>query len=146
MRITQEADYALRITTLLSRSDAPIGASELADKVKAPNRFAMKLLRKLALAGVVTSLRGATGGYKLAMPADKLTVKQVIEVIDGKIEISKCLSDCHECLNNPDKGVCRFHNVFAYLNEQLTSRLDMLTIAQMGSNELSIDQLIDIIR
>ncbi len=142
MRITQEADYALRITSLLSGRDSPIGAPELAEKVKVPTRFAMKLLRKLSLQGLVKSTRGASGGYSLAVSADQLTVRQVIEAIDGKIEISKCLSDCHTCLNNPDKSVCRFHNVFAYLNEELTSRLDMLSIAQMTDKELSIEHLI----
>lgn len=143
MRITQQADYALRITTLLSQQKVPTGASDLAESVKAPQRFTMKLLHELTQKGIVRSTRGAGGGYILAIKAEELTIRQVIEAVDGKIEISKCLSDCHQCLNNPNKSVCRFHNVFAQLNQQLTERLDRLTIAQMAGCELSIEQLIE---
>ena len=106
----------------------------------------MKLLHKLMLKGVVRSTRGANGGYTLALSADDITVKRVIEAIDGKVEISKCLSDCHECLNNPNKNACRFHCVFAYLNGQLAERLERLTIAQMTNAELSIEQLIETVK
>ena len=150
MKITQEADYALRMVCLLMAQanvqDIPLGAPAMAEAVAIPSGFAMKILRKLSLAGLVKSSRGTTGGYRLAVDPNTLTVKAVIEVIDGPIEISKCLSETHQCLNNPDKSCCRFHHVFGRLNDMLVERLDRLTIATMVDSSVSIDQLLDIVQ
>ena len=155
MRITQEADYALRMVSLLTKSGAVISqgavqgtlfAPSMAEAVAVPVGFANKILRKLSLAGVVKAMRGATGGYYLLRDPEDLTVKEVIETIDGPIEISKCLAEDCECLNNPNKDCCRFHNIFGVLNQMLTERLDRLTIAMMVDANLSICDLWEIIK
>ncbi|MBE6586063.1 MAG: Rrf2 family transcriptional regulator [Ruminococcaceae bacterium] len=155
MRITQEADYALRMTSLLTKSGAimtdhvvqnTLCAPAMAEAVKVPVGFANKILRKLSLAGVVKSQRGITGGYYLLLDPEKLTVKQVIETIDGPIEISKCLSENCECLNNPNKDCCRFHNIFGALNHMLVERLERLTIAMMVNADLTICDLLETIK
>ncbi len=155
MRITQEADYALRMTALLAKSGAIITdetisntlcAPAMAETVAVPVGFANKILRKLSLASVVKSMRGITGGYYLLRDPKELTVKEVIEVIDGPIEISKCLSENCECLNNPNKDCCRFHIVFGALNQMLVERLDRLTIAMMVDADLSIGDLLETIK
>lgn len=155
MRITQEADYALRMVSLLTQSGAVITgepvqntlcAPAMAETVKVPMGFANKILRKLSLSGVIKSQRGIAGGYYLLRDPRGLTVKEVIEVIDGPIEISKCLSENCDCLNNPNKDCCRFHNVFGALNHMLTERLDRLTIAMMVDASLSVCDLLDTIK
>ncbi|MBQ9779946.1 MAG: Rrf2 family transcriptional regulator [Clostridia bacterium] len=155
MRITQEADYALRMVSLLAKSDAVITddavqntlcAPAMAEAVKVPVGFANKILRKLSLVGMVKSQRGIAGGYYLLRDPMGVTVKEVIEVIDGPIEISKCLSENCECLNNPNKDCCRFHNIFGVLNHMLVERLDRLTIAMMVDVNLTICDLLETIK
>lgn len=150
MKITQEADYALRMMCLLAeqaaKADMPLGAPAMAEAVAIPQGFAMKILRKLSLAGLVRSSRGMTGGYRIAVDPEALTVRAVIEVIDGPIEISKCLSESHQCLNNPNKSCCRFHHVFGSLNAMLTERLDRLTIAMMVNREVPLESLLETVR
>ncbi len=155
MRITQEADYALRMVSLLTKSNAvtvndavqgTLCAPAMAEAVAVPVGFANKILRKLSLAGVVKSMRGIAGGYYLLRDPKGLTVKEVIETIDGPIEISKCLSENCECLNNPNKDCCRFHNVFGVLNQMLVERLDRLTIAMMVDANLTICDLLETIK
>ena len=155
MRITQEADYALRMVSLLTKSGAvmtndtvqnTLCAPAMSEAVAVPMGFANKILRKLSLAGLIKSQRGIAGGYYLLSDARKLTVKEVIEVIDGPIEISKCLSENCECLNNPNKDCCRFHNVFGKLNQMLVERLNRLTIAMMVDADLSMSDLLETIK
>ena len=155
MRITQEADYALRMVSLLAKSGAIFSygmvqgtkfAPAMAEAVAVPIGFANKILRKLSLAGVVKAMRGVTGGYYLLRDPKELTVKEVIETIDGPIEISKCLAENCECLNNPNKDCCRFHNVFGVLNQMLVERLDRLTIAMMVDADLTIYDLLETIK
>lgn len=146
MRITQEADYALRITSVLALSDVPVGAPQVAETVHTPARFAMKILRKLALKGIVTATRGVSGGYTLAIPPNELSLKQVIEAIDGEILIRHCLCDEHICSHNADKSVCRFHNVFSQLNSRITQSLEGLTIGEMADTRIPLETLLNKIK
>ncbi len=143
MRITQEADYALRITSVLALSNTPVGAPQIADTVHTPSRFAMKILRKLALKGVVKSTRGVTGGYSLAIPANELSLKQVIEAIDGEILIRHCLCDEYVCSHNANKAACRFHNVFSRLNQKIVQSLEGITILDMVDTQIPVEALLN---
>lgn len=150
MKITQEADYALRMMCLLAKETAagntPVGAAGLAEEVAVPTRFGLKILRKLADTGLVKTSRGATGGYSLNQDPSTITVRRVIEAIDGPIEINRCLSESHSCLNNPNKDCCRLHHVFEELNRHLTERLDRLTVAMVVNENVGLGDLITIIR
>ena len=150
MKITQEADYALRMMCLLAKEYAAgvptVGAASLAEAVAVPTRFGLKILHKLSRVGLVKTSRGATGGYSLNVDPTTLTVRQVIEAIDGPIELNRCLSETHACLNNPDKDRCRLHHVFEELNRMLTERLDRLTVAMVVDEGLGLGDLMRVIR
>lgn len=146
MRITQEADYALRITALLAASNIPLGAPHIAAEVHIPPRFAMKILRKLSLSGIVSAARGVNGGYWLSVSPSALTVKQVIEAIDGSIAIRHCLDNDYVCSHNEDKSLCKFHNVFAYINALVGEKLDRLTLSDMSDADVSVKMLINKIK
>lgn len=146
MKITQEADYALRmmyrLATEARKGSTPIGAATLAEGVAVPTRFGLKILHKLANAGLVTTTRGAGGGYCLAVDADSLTLRRVIEAIDGPITLNRCVSETHICLFNPDKDVCRLHHVFETLNAQVVERLDRLTLAKVSDDTVPLGDLL----
>ena len=150
MKITQEADYALRMMCLLAKQSAAgiptVGASVLAEGAAVPTRFGLKILHKLSQTGLVKTSRGAAGGYSLNTDPATLTVRQVIEAIDGSIEINRCLSATHICLNNPNKDCCRLHHVFEELNRMLTERLDRLTVAMVVDEGLGLGDLMRVIR
>lgn len=150
MKITQEADYALRMICLLAKQSAAgnptVGAATLAEGVAVPTRFGLKILNKLSQTGLVKTSRGAAGGYSLNTDPATLTVRQVIEAIDGPIEINRCLSETHICLNNPNKDCCRLHHVFEELNRQLTERLDRLTVAMVTDEGVGMGDLMSLIR
>lgn len=146
MRITQEADYALRITSVLAGSEQPVGAPQIADSVHIPARFAMKILRKLLLFGMVSATRGAAGGYVLQVNPYELSVRQVIEAIDGPIEVQKCLNSEHVCSHNPQKSCCRFHNMFKSLNDLIIQRLDGVSIGEIANSEIPLETIIEKIK
>ena len=150
MKITQEADYALRMVCLLAKESAAgncvVGAATLAEGVAVPTRFGLKILHKLSDAELVKTTRGATGGYSLHRSPTEITVRRVIEAIDGPIEINRCLSATHVCLNNPNKDCCRLHHVFEELNRHLTERLDRLTVAMVVDEGLGLGDLIAAVR
>ena len=136
MRITQEADYALRIVCLLAEKDRVLDATTISEEAHVTPRFALKILRKLVLGGAVRSYKGAAGGYKLDRDPKEISMKDVIELIDGEIAISKCLLDEHVCSKQgTDKSACAVHRIFDTINRDVSKTLAGITIASViGKN------------
>ena len=141
MRITQEADYALRVCLALASAENPIGAPQLAEAFSVPPRSSSKILRKLLLAGIVNSTRGANGGFTLSKASEDITLLEIIEAVDGIIAIRHCLEDCHNCNFQKNKEECRFHQMFRELNSIIRTRLGSLSLRDMVSKEIPISDL-----
>ena len=92
MRVTQEADYAIRMCLILDSLGEKTGAATLADLACITPKIALKVLRKLNTGGLVRSYKGVQGGYELAVSGEDLRVLDIIELIDGPVRISKCLA------------------------------------------------------
>lgn len=130
--LTREADGALRIVWMLGQSRGILDTATLCEQVAVSPQFALKILRKLALGGVVTSQRGKKGGYKLACPPSEITVRQIVELIDGPIALNRCADPCYRCTRvGFDKASCAYHRLFAAASERLASDLDGITLAQI---------------
>ena len=87
IRISRKCEYALKAVFELAarNNDRPVKIHHIASAQNMPPRFLEVILNELRHAGFVHSRRGNAGGYMLARPAEKLTVKQIIEHIDGPI-------------------------------------------------------------
>ena len=87
MRVSAKTDYALRAMVELAAADgdAPVKGERLATSQAIPLRFLENILLTLRHAGIVESRRGADGGYRLAKPADEITLADVIRAIDGPL-------------------------------------------------------------
>src|SRR4051812_26128193 len=87
MRLSQSAAYALHALAHLAgrEGDAPLSSRDIARACHVPERFLQKVLKPLAAAGVLRSAMGANGGYRLAKPAGKITLLEVVELVDGPI-------------------------------------------------------------
>lgn len=124
MRITHEADYAVRIVYVLIQSrETTVPASRIAELSGVTLRFTLKILRKLSGSGIVTSQKGANGGYSLAMDPAEISLGLIIESIDGPFELNHCLSDDYDCTRVKDKHFCQFHHIFDDVNEKLKAEL-----------------------
>ena len=138
MRITLESDYALRIVSALSEIDDVIDANTIAEKTSVSLRFALKILHKLVLGDLVISYKGAKGGYKLKASPDKITLKSVIELIDGPIAIVRCLESSEKCSMINDKTTCIYHHIFDKISIDLAKKLSNITISDVLNNKYTI--------
>ena len=124
MRITHEADYAVRIVYVLMQAEgSTVAASKVAESSGVTLRFTLKILRKLAGSGIVASQKGANGGYGLAMDPEEISLGLIIESIDGPFELNHCLSDDFDCTRVKDKKFCQFHHIFDRVNAMLKDEL-----------------------
>lgn len=90
MQITRGGEYGISGVLYLAQqsSDAVRMVSEIAEAQDIPPRFLAKIFQMLAKAGVIKSRRGVKGGFSLRRPASEITVKDVIEAIEGPIDLS----------------------------------------------------------
>jgi Rrf2 family protein len=138
MRITLESDYALRIVSELARGGDIVDANTLAESTSVTLRFALKILRKLVHGDLVSSYKGVRGGYKLKVAPENITLKDVIELIDGPIAIARCLESTETCSMISDKTACIYHHIFDKISLELASKLQNITIADVLSKQFKI--------
>ena len=128
MRITLESDYALRILTAMAGYDCVTDAKTISADTSVTIRFTLKILHKLVQGDLVQSFKGVNGGYKLKASPEDITLKNVIELIDGPIAIARCLDSDEGCSLNCDKSACDYHHIFDIISIELASKLNKITI------------------
>ncbi len=92
MRLTKKIKYAARamVEIALNGRGSPIGVAEIARRQSIPERFLEQIFGELRRAGILESRRGAYGGYCLAIPAEEVTVLDIVEILDGRIHPARC--------------------------------------------------------
>jgi FeS assembly SUF system regulator len=115
VRLTHLADYAVVLMTAAARypAGARLSATELAADTGVPLPTAQKLMGQLASAGLLSSARGAGGGFALARPAGEISLADIVEAVEGPIAMTVCSghdgpSDCAldaHCRVKPHMGI-----------------------------------------
>ena len=139
MRITLESDYALRILSALATHDGIVDAKTLADETSVTINITLKILHKLVNSDMVKSYKGVKGGYSLSVPPEKITLKQVIEKIDGPIDIVRCLGSEEGCSLNQDKTACIYHHIFDTISIDVARKLAGITILDVLNKTYKIN-------
>ena len=126
MHINLESDYAVRIVQYLAQSNERRDAQSIADSTCVSLRFTSKIMRKLVAADIVQSFKGAHGGYTLSRPASSITLRQVIEAVEGPYRFSRCVDNGYAC-NCSSVTACPFHSVFDDITQMVIQKLDEAT-------------------
>ncbi|MEV7008485.1 Rrf2 family transcriptional regulator [Streptosporangium sp. NPDC051022] len=129
MRISARTQYALRaVAELAAAPPGPVPAEKIAVAQNIPRRFLDNILLQLRRAGIIHSQRGPEGGYWLARPAEKITLADVIVVVEGSPEHS-------ERADYP--GVAGpLADVWSALREYEKTLLSEITLAHITKNAL----------
>lgn len=127
----------MRIACMLEQSgETHESAADISERTSVSARFALKILRKLVQGGIVRSFKGANGGYALARPASEITLRDMIELIDGPLAISRCIDGSHQCSRaGVDKSECILYHIFCHINDEVANKLGRLTIADIASKD-----------
>ena len=121
MLMTKKADYAVRCVLFLSKEpDRTVGAAEIADAVLAPGTFLAKILQALAKKGIVRSVKGAAGGFRLARPPAQINLLDVIGAVQGTSALNVCAVDRAACSRSDS---CTVHPVWVDLRKDIEKRL-----------------------
>ncbi len=132
MRITREADYALRIVLMLSGEKKQVEAKVISESNGIPYRFTLKILRKIVQAGIIRSYRGVNGGYVLNCEPSQVSMLDVIKCIDGGIALNRCDEQdcsCKSC------GQCTINSSLNEVQNKIEDELNSITFDKMLSKE-----------
>ena len=99
MRLTHLADYAVVLMTAAARRDAGarLSATELAIETGVPLPTTQKLMGQLAGSGLLSSVRGAGGGFAMARPVGDISLADIIEAVEGPIAMTACSEGRTDC-------------------------------------------------
>ncbi len=99
MILSHTAEYALQATLFLAEvaEDRLYRVNEIADSLRVPRNYLSKTLHTLTRAGVLTSMRGPQGGFRLAIPAEELTLQEVIRHFHQFEGERRCLLGMENC-------------------------------------------------
>lgn len=122
MQITRQADYAVRAVLYLSRlgTSQRAATSEVAEEQHIPPSFLAKIISQLSIAGLLHTSRGARGGVTLAREPKEITLLEVVEAIDGPIQLNECVGENATCIFDND---CPLRSVWCDAQDELVTRL-----------------------
>jgi FeS assembly SUF system regulator len=126
--LSKLADYGVIIATHLAETPAQVNAVHLAAETRLPQATVAKVLKSLARAGIVSAVRGATGGYRLARPAQDITVAEVVAAIDGALALTQCTSSIGPCERH---DFCPTQPHWHRINQAVERALEGITIGEM---------------
>ena len=131
MQLTRQADYAVRVLLDLSvRPDRVSRTGEIARRQRIPPAFLRKIVQTLARTGFVRTVRGADGGVRLLREPAGITLRQVIEAVEGPVRLNRCLIRRGECALD---RICPVHPVWQHIQDVMVRELDAVTFAQLGA-------------
>ena len=130
MQITRQADYAVRAVLYLARLGTAERAatSTVAEEQRIPPSFLAKIISQLSIAGLLHTSRGARGGVTLARDAKEITLLEVIEAIDGPIQLNECVGEDALCSFDED---CPLKPVWSEAQSELVKRLKGTNFAML---------------
>ncbi|MBI4839935.1 MAG: Rrf2 family transcriptional regulator [candidate division NC10 bacterium] len=134
MKLTRGGEYGIRGVLYLAHQDNGKVSmlSAIAKAQDVPPRFLAKIFQALAKAGIVRSHRGAKGGFSLARSAAEITIKDVIEAIEGPVYLNVCLVAPGEC--SRDK-ICPMHRVWEEAQAKMMGVLGQTNFADLAKAE-----------
>jgi Rrf2 family protein len=133
--ITRKTDYAIRcVLYLAERSGNIVMVNEIADAKEIPKSFLAKILQTLAKAGIVESLRGVKGGFRLSKKPSDISLLEVVEAMEGTVAMNICAVDERMCNFS---STCVVHPVWIDLRKDVEERLRQWTFAKLLQQEQS---------
>ena len=142
MRLTTKGRFA--VTAMLdlalnetkdSEDSRPVTLAGISERQAISLSYLEQLFSRLRRQGLVTSVRGPGGGYRLAKPHVEISVSHIISAVDELIDATQCggQENCH------DTGRCMTHDLWASLNDKILDYLSGVTLAELVENQRQND-------
>ncbi len=130
MKISTRTRYAARaMAELAMDANGPVSVREVAGRQQISSKYLEHIFKTLTAAGLLRAVRGKSGGYRLARPAETITLRDLFEILEGAIAPVECVDDPECC---PRGNACPTHDTWVELKEAIHGVLERTTIQQLA--------------
>ena len=136
MKLSTRGKYGLYAMLYLAQhaGEGPQSLKAIAE-LGTPEAYLEQLLGTLRRADLVSTVRGAQGGYQLSRPPEEITVRDIIEAMEGPLNLSECVGEGEPaCARSPN---CAARGVWEYLTARFNGLLDSITLSDMIHQNLN---------
>lgn len=142
--LSNKAKYGLKALIHLAGAEGQCLAGDMATQNNIPRKFLDAILLEMRNAGILNSKKGKGGGYHLARPADKITVGQIIRILDGPLAPIACASRTayQRCKDCPDEDACAIRDLMLDVRDSMALILDRTSIASLRGRGRRTTQLL----
>ena len=146
MKLTSGVEQAICIIVLLSTQDnkAPLASDQISSRLDVSPSYLKKIMRKLVVKQLVTSVSGNNGGFSLAKSPEEITGLEIIEAMEGRISIysdNDLLTKVFEDGIHASKGVELLNNLFKGADDVLRDYFSKFTVADLLRKSMSLSEL-----
>jgi Rrf2 family protein len=133
MQFTKAEEYGMFGVLYLAETNSSrvVPLSEISQAKDIPEKFLAKIFQSLSKNGVIRSHRGVRGGFTLAKDPGAITLKEVLETIQGPYHLMRCTEDKSACIKDPTE-FCAIREVLIKAERRLTSVFEEYTLADLA--------------
>ena len=125
-------EYAKGFMSLEEPAGTVCYVKDIAKNTNSPASFMSKIFQTLAKSGIIDSFIGTKGGFTFNARPEDITIKKVVEIIDGPIVLNRCVVNKSSCQN---AGNCDVHFMWADIQKMLTKALSSYSIADFATDK-----------
>jgi Rrf2 family protein len=131
MLYSKPCEYAIRATAYLARQagERLVPAVEISRAERIPVPFLARILYQLAHGGLLASRKGPGGGFRLARPARRIRLREIVALIDGLEGLQQCNVGLPRC---SDASPCAVHDMWKDVRRRIADYLERITLADMA--------------
>ncbi len=131
MIYTKTGEYAIRAILFLARQpeNTLIMSSQIAESEEIPAHYLAKILQRMAKYGYVDSFKGRNGGFKITDLAQKSSILEIVERIEGPVINLKCVTGLKEC---SDENPCPLHEEWAELRNRIYNLISSRSVQDIA--------------
>lgn len=121
MQLNLTTDYAIRTVLFLRNPGIRRTAKEISEEMCIPKTYLIKVLTKLRKSGVITSISGHTGGYRLEKNLSEISVGEIFGIMERTMKIHHCLEKKNTC-DRKHAEICSVHKFYEAVQEDIETR------------------------
>lgn len=131
MQFSMSIEYAIHGLVYLDRSSAekPVLLEQIASAIKVPKEYMRKIFQQLTRKRLVVARRGVKGGYRLASPSTELSLKDVVEAMEGSLPLYRCLRQQRQCGLSLS---CPVQRTFSLAGQKMAEVLQSVSIRDLS--------------
>ena len=138
MRLSTRSRYGTRLMLelALNFSKGTIFLKDIAEKEEISEKYLSHLVIPLKASGLISSSRGAHGGYMLAKSPSQITLKEIVQTLEGNISCVECVKNPHVCSRF---SKCATRSIWEKLDEKISNELSSITLEDLANSQKEIN-------